>query len=79
MDELGLYYTLVKMGLVGSRGYVIIVSLVTSAHPARKPVGLPPFGLLFTEGPSSLPLSLISLEESACGPGKEMGGGGERR
>ena len=68
-----------KWVLWESRGYMIIVSLVTSTHQAQKTVGLPLFRLHFTEGPSFLPLSLISLEESACRPGKETGGGGEQR
>lgn len=53
-------------------GYIIIVSLVTSTHPARKMVGLPLFRHHFTKGPSSsLPLFLISLEKSACRPGSK--------
>ena len=59
-------------------GSVIIVSLVTSTHPAKKLVGLPLFRHRFTKGlPSSLQLFWVSLRKLR--PGKEMGGGRERR
>lgn len=52
-------------------GSVIIASLVTSTHPPKKTVGLPLFRHHFTKGlSSSLQLFLISLEISACWPGK---------
>lgn len=63
-------------------GSVIIVSLVTSTHPAKKMGG---GGLRlcrhhFTKGlSSSLQPLLISLGKSASWPGKEMGGGRELR
>ena len=61
-------------------GSVIIVSLATSTHPAKKLVGLPLFRHRFTKGlPSSLQLFWVSLENSAHWPGKEVGGGRERR
>lgn len=61
-------------------GSVIIVSLVTSTHPAKKLVGLPLFRHRFTKGlPSSLQLFWVSLENSAHWPGKEMGRGREWR
>ena len=80
MDEPGLYYTLVKAVLWERMGYVIIVSLVTSTHPAKNLVELPLLRHRFTEGlPSALQLFWISLEGSASWLGKEMGGGREGR
>lgn len=61
-------------------GSIIIVSLATSTHPAKKLVGLPLFRHRFTKGlPSSLQLFWVSLENSAHWPGKEVGRGRERR
>ena len=56
-------------------GSVIIVSLVTSTHPAKKLVGLPLFRHRFTKGlPSSLQLFWVSLENSGLGKRWEEGG-----
>lgn len=62
-------------------GYIIIVSLVTSTHPApKKWWGCLCLDTIFQKG-SLPPLSffLISLEKSSCRPGKEMGGWREQR
>lgn len=82
MDELGLYYTLVKMGLVGEDG-LRYNCIFGHLHPPSQKNGGGGLRLCrhhFTKGlSSSLQPLLISLGKSASWPGKEMGGGRELR